>query len=183
MHLPMASASVDAAYAVEATCHAPDKLALFTEIARVLGPGSEFAGYEWCMTDAYDPDDAEHRAIKKGIEEGDALPDIAPAGGVLAALEQAGFDIVESADLATTSDPETPWYLPLSGNMSIDGFRHTRAGRWLTNCMVGALETVGAAPKGSGAVSAMLIRAADALVRGGETGIFTPMFYFRAKKR
>jgi sterol 24-C-methyltransferase len=182
MSLPMPPRSFQAAYAVEATCHAPDKAALFAEILRVLEPGAEFAGYEWCLTDKYDPANAEHRAIKKGVEEGDALPDLATTGDVLAALEAAGFEVVESADLAPASDPETPWYLPLAGRMSVDGFRHTQAGRWLTNRVVGALETLRVAPKGSHAVSTMLNKAAVALVRGGETGVFTPMFYFRARK-
>src|SRR5262249_29827838 len=75
-HLPVGDASYDAVYAIEATCHAPDKVALFSELFRAMKPGAHFAGYEWCLTDRYDGSNAEHRAIKKGIEEGDALPDI-----------------------------------------------------------------------------------------------------------
>ncbi|MCY4191170.1 MAG: hypothetical protein OXC54_02155 [Rhodospirillaceae bacterium] len=37
-------------------------------------------------------------------------------------------------------------------------------------------------PDGSRAVSTLLNRAADALVEGGRAGIFTPMFFFLARK-
>jgi sterol 24-C-methyltransferase len=183
MALPLENASVDAAYAIEATCHAPDKLALFREIARVLRPGASFAGYEWCLTDRYDPASAEHRAIKKGIEEGDALPDIWPAAEVMGALSGAGFEVIEGRDLALDTTCEVPWYRPLAGEWSMKGFNRTPPGRWVTNKMVRLLEAARVAPRGSASVSDFLNRGADALVRGGETGIFTPMFFFHARKR
>ena len=76
MKLPVPDKSYDGVYAIEATCHAPDKVKLFTELYRVMKDGAEFAGYEWCLTKKYDAGNPEHRAIKKGIEEGDALPDM-----------------------------------------------------------------------------------------------------------
>lgn len=182
MNLPVEDASFDAIYAIEATCHAPDKVSLFKELHRVMKPGAHFAGYEWCLTDRYDANNPEHREIKKGIEEGDALPDIWHTHDVLRALEAAGFEVLESEDLVGRSDPETPWYLPLSGRWSLSGFKHTAAGRWLTNKLVRVLETTRVAPKGATGVSDFLNRAAVALVRGGETGIFTPMFYFHVRK-
>jgi sterol 24-C-methyltransferase len=48
--------------------------------------------------------------------------------------------------------------------------------------MVKALEALRIAPKGSTATSTFLQRAATALVKGGETGVFTPMFYFHVRK-
>jgi sterol 24-C-methyltransferase len=182
MKLPLGDAEVDAAYTIEASCHAPDKLALFKEIARVLKPGAHFAGYEWCLTDRYDGTSADHRAIKKGIEEGDALPDIWPTGDVMSALSGAGFEVIEGRDVARDASRETPWYEPLAGQWSPSGFRRTPPGRWLTNKMVRLLEWTKVAPEGSTAVSDFLNVGADALVRGGETGIFTPMFFFHGKK-
>ncbi len=182
MALPVESASFDAVYAIEATCHAADKAALFREIARVMKPGAHFAGYEWCMTDRYRASDAEHQAIKKGIEEGDALPDIASFADVDHALTSAGLELVESRDVAPASDPEMPWYLPLSGRISVEGFKHTVVGRHLTRYFVRALETLHVAPKGSTEVADVLGIAAKALVAGGKTGIFTPMYYFHARK-
>lgn len=182
MKLPFDDASMDAAYAIEATCHAPDKLALFEEVARVLAPGAHFAGYEWCLTGRYDGARAEHQAIKKGIEEGNGLPDIWPEAEVLRALEGAGLEVIEGRDLAEEASPETPWYQPLAGQWSPSGWKRTPPGRWLTGKLVRVLESVRVAPKGSTVVSDFLNLGADALVRGGESGIFTPMFFFHARK-
>jgi sterol 24-C-methyltransferase len=182
MSLPLPDASYDAAYAIESTCHAPDKSKVFGEVLRVLAPGGLFAGYEWCLTDSYDPSSDLDRSLKHRIEVGDGLPDIARIPDVRHALEVAGFEVVEIADLALTGDPETLWYLPLVGEPGISGFTRRGIGRFLTRHAVAALEKVGVAPKGSSEVSRMLNDAADALVEAGERGIFTPMLFFLARK-
>ena len=51
----IADGTFDRAYAIESTCHAPDKEGAFAEIYRVLKPGALFWGQEMCMTDAFDP--------------------------------------------------------------------------------------------------------------------------------
>ena len=38
--------SFDAVYAIEATCHAPDKLSTYGEVFRLLKPGACFGAYE-----------------------------------------------------------------------------------------------------------------------------------------
>lgn len=182
MKLPVSDKSYDAVYAIEATCHAPDKVALFSELFRVMKDGAEFAGYEWCLTPKYDAANPEHRQIKKGIEEGDALPDIWYEKDVVDALQTAGFEVIDSRDLAATADEATPWYLPLSGQLTLSGFKHTPLGRLATNALVRVLEAAKVAPKGSTAVSTFLNAGAKALVRGGETGIFTPCFFFHVRK-
>ncbi len=182
MKLPLPDGSCDAVYAIEATCHAPDKLALFRELFRIMKPGAQFAGYEWCLTDQYRADDAEHRAIKKAIELGNGLPDIWFGRDVVDALKAAGFELLSGRDLADDSDSDTPWYLPLTGRPSLSGFKHTATGRWLTNAVVRLLERVRVAPKGSTAVSSFLNAGADALVKGGRNGTFTPVFFFHVRK-
>jgi sterol 24-C-methyltransferase len=47
MELPFGSGSYDHAYAIEATCHAPEPAACYAEIARCLKPGGMFVCYEW----------------------------------------------------------------------------------------------------------------------------------------
>ena len=47
MELPFEDGSYDHAYAIEATCHAPDAAACYREIARCLRPGGMFVCYEW----------------------------------------------------------------------------------------------------------------------------------------
>ena len=58
MSIPVADGSFDAAYSIEATPHAPDKQGVFDEVFRILKPGGEFAGFEWCLTDGFDPETA-----------------------------------------------------------------------------------------------------------------------------
>lgn len=183
MNLQVADQVYDGAYEIEATCHAPDKRACFEEIHRVLKPGAFFAGYEWCMTDDYDPSNATHQEIKREIETGDSLPDIATIPETLQALESAGFEVLDSFDAALRSHPETPWYLPLRGELaSLSTLRRGRLGRRIARRTIGALEAVGVAPRGSREVSVMLGRAAEALIAGGEAGIFTPSYFFLARR-
>jgi len=183
MELPPDDGPYDAVYAVEAIPHAPDKARLFRALHRVMRPGALFASYDWCLTPSYDGANPEHRAIKRGIEEGDALPELPPFEVVTDALGQAGFELVESRDLALECDPTTPWYQPLAARLALSGFHHSRVGRVVTNVAVRGLELVRVAPRGAAAVSSFLNAAADAIVRGGETGTFTPMFYTLARKR
>ena len=53
MKLPFPDASFDGVYAIEATCHAPHREGVYSEIKRVLKPGAIFACYEWCLTDKF----------------------------------------------------------------------------------------------------------------------------------
>ena len=183
MNIPADDGRFDAVYTIEASCHAPDKVALFEELLRVMKPGGVFAGYEWCLTDRYDGSDAEHRRIKKEIEEGDGLPDIAHTHEVDAALRKAGFELLESQDLAPTGDASTPWYRSLTGkDFSLSSIPRTPIGRVLTNATTRVLEKLNLAPQGTSQVSDFLNAAADALVEGGEREIFTPMYFFLARK-
>lgn len=183
MDMPIDDQTFDAAYAIEATCHAPSRTGVFAEVRRTLKPGACFAGYEWCLTDRFDASNAKHQAIKNRIEEGNALPDLTHFRDVLNALEAAGFQEVEGCDLAPECDLETPWYLALSGEeVNWAGFARTRPGRFLSHHTVRLLERVHVAPHGATELSDLLNIAADALVAGGEEGIFTPLFFFHARK-
>lgn len=51
MEQPFKDQEFDAAYAIEATCHAPDRVKCYKEVYRLLKPGAHFALYEWCMTE------------------------------------------------------------------------------------------------------------------------------------
>lgn len=183
MQIPESDNSYDGAYAIESMPHAPDKVAAFKETFRILRPGACFAGYDWCVTDNFDPENAEHQRIKIAIERGDALPEIATASEVCEALSAAGFEVVESRDISLDSDPETPWYRALQGrDFTLSSIPRTPLGRAMTNLTLRVGEKMRVFPKGSRQVSTILNTAADALVEGGQTGIFTPMFYFLARK-
>ncbi|KAK8635779.1 hypothetical protein V6N13_004497 [Hibiscus sabdariffa] len=181
MKMPFPDNTFDAVYAIEAICHAPDAYGCYKEIYRVLKPGQCFTSDEWCMTDAFDPNNAEHQKIKANIEIGDGLPDIMSTRRCQEALKQAGFEIIWEKDLAT--DSPVPWYLPLDKtHFSWSNFRVTAPGRFLLRNMVRALEFVRIAPKGSLRVQTFLEKAAEGLLEGGKKEIFTPMYFFLARK-
>jgi hypothetical protein len=52
----------------------------------------------------------------------------------------------------------------------------------LTSAAVWVLETLWLAPKGTFTMHRHLVTGATTLTAGGRLGIFTPMFYFRARK-
>ncbi|CAI0393813.1 unnamed protein product [Linum tenue] len=133
--------------------------------------------------------------VKSEIEIGDGLPDIRSTTQCIEALQKAGFEashtssplmtihvkVIWSKDLA--KDSPVPWYLPLDkSHFSLSSFRLTAAGRFFTKNLVKALEYVGLAPKGSQRVQDFLEKAAEGLVDGGKKEIFTPMFFFLARK-
>ena len=183
MQIPEEDDRYDAAIAIESMPHAPDKTGAFREIMRVLRPGACFAGYDWCVTEKFDSANAEHLRIKNDIMVGDALPDIASTSEVSAALQAAGFELLEARDRAPEADPETPWYRALEGrDLSLSSIPRTPVGRALTNLSLRVGERLRLFPEGSREVCTLLNAAAYALVDGGRSGVFTPMFFFLARK-
>jgi len=182
MNIPFEENTFDAIYAIEATCHAPDKTAVFKELFRVLKPGSYFGCYEWTMTNKFDPTNPEHVRIKEGIEKGNALPELALTKEIKGNMEDAGFEEVVVKDLCDKSDAKTPWFLPLSGALTISGWKHTSWGRAITHRALSVLEWCKIAPKGSTEVSKILCDTADDLVKGGEMEIFTPLLLVVGRK-
>ncbi|KAK7740987.1 Sterol 24-C-methyltransferase erg6b [Cytospora paraplurivora] len=197
MDLPFDEGSFDAVYAIEATVHAPSLEGVYSQIYRVLKPGGVFGVYEWVMTDAYDNEDIEHRKIRLDIEQGDGIANMVKARDALAAIKAAGFELLESEDLAERfqdgvegSDP-APWYWPLDdsgwrhansiGDL-LGTFRMTRWGRWAAHNFMAALEALRLAPPGTKKTGDSLAKAAEALVLGGKKKLFTPMFLMVARK-
>ncbi|KEG13370.1 putative sterol 24-c-methyltransferase [Trypanosoma grayi] len=177
----------DGAYAIEATCHATDKVKCYSEVFRVIKPGAYFVAYEWCITDKYDPNNEEHRRVRHGIELGDSLPDLETTQQVVRAMEASGFIVEDHFDMIerfeTSPLKNIPWYAPLQGNYtSLMGLKSTPLGRWVTSKMCRLLEFGGLAPKGTFKATEILEEAAVNLVRGGELGIFTPSFFIKARK-
>lgn len=124
-----------------------------------------------------------HREYRQAILKGNGLPDLRRTSECLQALKDVGFEVVEECDLS--GDSEVPWYLPIDSKRSVlttEGFRTTWLGRSFTRVLVRVLEMFGLAPKGSVSVSRFLEKGADALVEGGRSGIFTPMYFTLARK-
>ncbi len=181
----IADDTFDRGYAIESTCHAPDKAGAFAEIYRVLKPGALFWGQEMCLTDSFDPGDKRHRAIKQELMHGIALNEIATMGEVDRALETAGFQVIEGIDRAVAENgPSTPWYQPMVSRRQTLGnaLHRTPVGRKAFQGTSKLVETLGILPKGSADVVGLMDRTANAYVAGGKAGIFTPLYCFLARK-
>ena len=103
----------DRGYAIESTCHAPDKQRAFAEIFRVLKPGAPVLGAGNVSDGRVRPERRRHRAIKQELMRGIALKEVATFGEVNQALEAAGFQVIEGMDREVREGPSTPWYQPM----------------------------------------------------------------------
>eukprot|EP00891_Asterochloris_glomerata_P000788 jgi/Astpho2/788/e_gw1.00016.125.1_t len=164
LKMPFNSSSYDAAYAIEATCHADKLEEVYGEVFRVLKPGGLFASYEWVSTKLYDPNNPEHVRIMDEINYGNGLPEMRTYKEAEQAGKNAGFDLVMSYDIATASPVSGPWYgrlekIPISFNKAL----------------VSLMSTLHICPKGVYEVHEMLVKVATSLVDGGRTGVFSPM--------
>ncbi|CAF2040562.1 unnamed protein product [Rotaria magnacalcarata] len=182
MKLPFEDNSFDHVYTIEAVCHAPDKAKCFVEVIRVLKPGGSLVGYDWCLTDKYDSQNSVHIETKRLIEEGDALPDLKSTHQLVSDLKSVGFTVEENQIIP---EGDIPWYQPLKGGdslLSLENFRTTFFGRMITHNTVWLLEKTRIAAQGSLATLNILETARDGVMRGGESDIFTPYFFFLARK-
>ena len=105
LHVDAPDESFDAVYSIEGTCCAPDKLSIYSEVFRLLKPGACFGAYEYCMTNRFDAQDPLHLKIKSEIELGGGLLEIDERQTVDDALQAAGFEVLETRDLAVHVDP------------------------------------------------------------------------------
>ena len=183
MHIDAPDGSFDRAYAIESMPHATDKAAAFAEAWRILKPGGLFASYDWCVTSKFAQADADHSFIKSEIMLGNALPDISLPWEIDRALEKVGFEVLVNDDLAETIRTGVPWYKALvAQKFTPVEFLKTPVGRRATSGLMWLFERLGLAPRGAHHVATILNRAANALTRGGQLSIFTPMYFTLARK-
>jgi len=181
--------SFDAVYAIEATVHAPTWEGVYGEIMRILKPGGVFGVYEWCMTDTWDPSIPSHKALAHEIEYGNGIPEMRPLRLAREALKTVGFEIEHEEDLADRPD-DVPWYYPLEGDIwkaqtfwdYLTVWRMSWSGKLVTHNAIRLMEFVGLLPKGTWQVGEALKVAAAALVKGGQTKLFTPMYLVVCRK-
>ena len=161
----------DGAYAIEAACHASNTAALYKEVFQVLKPGALFSSYEWLRTSKYDKNNKIHVDVVDGIAEGNALPVVRTIEECIAAAKEAGFEVQYTFDRATTGG--VPWQAAM---------KSARRAAYLTHILTGVLEFIRFAPKGTQAVHTMLLKAAVNLEKGGDLGIFSPMYLIVMRK-
>eukprot|EP01064_Diplonema_japonicum_P035602 TRINITY_DN7778_c0_g1_i1.p1 TRINITY_DN7778_c0_g1~~TRINITY_DN7778_c0_g1_i1.p1 ORF type:complete len:378 (+),score=116.17 TRINITY_DN7778_c0_g1_i1:57-1136(+) len=165
--------SLDAVYAIEATCHAPKLADVYGEIHRVLKKGGRFATYEWITAKGYDANNKDHKDILTEIEYGNGLPPMRTPEEIRKVAAEVGFKVIFEEDLAQDNEGTRPWYHRL--DMSWWQYQ-------LTHVTCFTMETLGLAESGTVSIHGMLLRAADGLVRGGKSNCFTPMHLFVMEK-
>jgi len=166
--------SFDAAYAIDATCHAPDVSVVYGEIFRVIKPGSIFVCYEWVTTPLYDPKNPVHAKAIDDINFGNGLPELRTAEQCIAAAKSVGFELVKEYDIAQETKLCRPWYARLQKLYKRSGF---------DKAILKTLVTLRLLPKGIEKVHRMLVdNATVGLVTGGQLNIFTPMHLLVLKK-
>ncbi|XP_039778333.1 cycloartenol-C-24-methyltransferase-like [Panicum virgatum] len=181
MNMPFPDNTFDAAYAIEATIHAPDALGAYREIYRVLKPGQYFALDELCLTDKFDPNNTKHRDIKAEIELGCGRPDIRSTRECIQAMKDAGFEVILAKDLAEES--ECPWYHELDpGYFTLKSISNSRVGHLLTRAIVGTLEFLRIAPKGCNRLFSILQTASHGMLTCSREQIFTVTFFVMGRK-
>jgi len=181
MKLPFEDSSFDGVYAIESTCHAPDRAKVYGEILRVLKPGAVFACYEWCLTDKYDAESPKHRRIKRDIEVGDGLPDLVHTSVCTKALSDAGFEVLEARDCTLDGHigGGEAWYVPLTPSwnpLKWPRFQFNPVMFRIMPLLLHFFEWLGLVPDGTVKTQVMLH------ARGGEEGIFTPAWLMVGRK-
>jgi len=170
----------DGCYAIEATCHAPKREDVYGEIFKVIKKGGYFALYDWCLTDKYNPDDANHQRIRKSIEVGNGLPTSVHYTVCLQALKNVGFEIIEHRDAYAGDKTWWKYFEPSFAYPST--FQFSNFGKWFYLSILRLLEKVGLAPRGIVKTADVLMKAAFGLKAGGEEGIYTVGYYILARK-
>ncbi|MCY3541330.1 MAG: methyltransferase domain-containing protein [Gammaproteobacteria bacterium] len=175
--------SFDAAYAIESTAHAPDKIGAYDQIFRVLKPGAYFWGQETILTDKFRAENTEHQKIKERLMSTMALYEIGSISGVKTALESVGFKVFECEDLGQPSPGSVPWYMPLTGKgQFFHASRTSPVRRAYTLITLRVAEAFRLVPKGTAAATKLTAAVADASIEGGRAGIFSVLGCFLAQK-
>src|SRR5262249_59746620 len=120
--------------------------------------------------------------LKQGWEEGNGAAPLRPSSDLLDSFRDIGFEIEVSGDWAATGHPSAPWYGPLTPGLSLTGFRNSRAGAFLSRLLIRFLEAIRVAPAGTRTVHDVLRLAQWSLVDAGRRGIFTPSYFWVARK-
>ncbi|MFO1024590.1 MAG: methyltransferase domain-containing protein [Acetobacteraceae bacterium] len=181
MAMPFPADSFDAAYAIEATVHAPRLAGAYAEVARVLKPGGMLASYEWAMTPRFDPAEPEHRRLRAEIEFTTGIVHLSTAAEVEAAVVEAGLELLQFEDRFLAS--EVSWLERLEPAKNPFALRRSSGiGKHFTTAAVRVLEALRVAPRGSTTVARLLEQSGEVVVAAGQAGIFTPGLLVVARK-
>lgn len=96
--LPFPEGYFDAAYAIQATCHAKDMKLVYGGVRRVVKKGGLFGSTEWAMTDLLNEDDEEHVRLRNLIEVGNGVGEMRTVSDIRKAVKGAGWVIERDED-------------------------------------------------------------------------------------
>lgn len=94
--LPFADESFDAFYQIQALSLCKNLPALFSEIFRVLKPGSKISLLDWVSLPAYDPKDPEHAELMSRVKPLIGAVGTPTPQSLERALTDSGFEVVKS---------------------------------------------------------------------------------------
>eukprot|EP01084_Bolivina_argentea_P248693 416055_1 len=103
----------DKIFAIESTCHAPNRCDVYNQVYRVLKPGGLFASYEWVLNaDKFDFKNKKHLQTKYEIEKGNALPDLITDKECIKCFKKSKFDIINVIDVDQDgrNKGQLPWH-------------------------------------------------------------------------
>mmetsp|Transcript_48723 Transcript_48723/g.112921 ORF Transcript_48723/g.112921 Transcript_48723/m.112921 type:complete len:377 (-) Transcript_48723:294-1424(-) len=104
--LPFPNETFNAFYEVQALTYAQDLRAVLREIHRVLKPGAKISLLDGVMLDGYDGRDAGHRKLLRETREVTGWGHFTHHSEWKAAIEDAGFHVLQSKDPSWSKDRE-----------------------------------------------------------------------------
>lgn len=183
-HTPFENDSLDGVYMCESLAHSPDYKMLCREVFRVLKPGARFTGFNWELTEKYDPDDPNHRRIRHLIEYGVGVCGLVKMSHLTEALKDAGFEVItqrDHNDFAVSLGGKRWWYLFEESSLSLEVLFSSlttvlHSGIWV-------LEKLRMVPPATArAYKDLMVALRVGMHDGAKEGIFTPMHYWLARK-
>lgn len=169
--MPFEDNSFDAAFAIEATCHAPKLDQVYAEVFRVLKPGAYFAVYEAVTTSKYDPTNKRHVEMINSLIYGNGIPDMRTWKEAEESGKRVGFTLCCAYDAGAASPVSHPWYERPRDMLKYGVVTFTKVS-------IKILDSIGILPRDFSKVCNCVGDSVPDLVESGETGIFTPMYLY-----
>nr|H2E7U0.1 RecName: Full=Sterol methyltransferase-like 3 [Botryococcus braunii]AEY68261.1 sterol methyltransferase-like 3 [Botryococcus braunii] len=168
---PFEDDTFDAAFAIEATCHAPKLEQVYKEVYRVLKPGAYFALYDGVTKPNFDPKNERHVQLMNATVIGNGCPDMRTWKECEEIGKEVGFKLHMSYDAGEASRVLHPWWEKLD-NFINTGFA------WYGPASIKLLSKIGFLPRDFTKFIDIAAASVFSVKEAGELGIFTPMYVF-----
>mmetsp|Transcript_67045 Transcript_67045/g.187494 ORF Transcript_67045/g.187494 Transcript_67045/m.187494 type:complete len:363 (-) Transcript_67045:120-1208(-) len=168
--LPFEDATFDALYHVQALTYAKDLVALLKEMNRVLKPGAKISFLDWFKLKAYNPEDAHHKKLMREVKAVIGAVKTPDPEEYAAALAEAGFEIISSAEAST--DGGHQWPLVKQAEFFFETAKD----------LVAFLAKYGLIPKHFDVLMQRLTEGGESFVEADKLGLFTTSWQIIAQK-